>query len=81
MRRKTPDPAEFSRLLAGIDLQKNTGVLPSPCIGICRMDASTGFCVGCLRTIDEIAAWGGATERDKRIIWQVLRQRHDASLC
>ncbi|MDO9217322.1 MAG: DUF1289 domain-containing protein, partial [Lacisediminimonas sp.] len=33
---------------------------PSPCIDICRMEQHTGLCVGCLRTIDEITAWGGA---------------------
>ncbi len=30
----------------------------SPCINICRMHAPTGWCEGCLRTIDEIATWG-----------------------
>lgn len=80
MRRKKVDPAEFGRLLAGIDLAANAGALPSPCIGICRVDASTRFCVGCLRTIDEIATWGGASEGDKRSIWTALRQRYDASL-
>ncbi|MBP7667871.1 MAG: DUF1289 domain-containing protein, partial [Burkholderiaceae bacterium] len=30
----------------------------SPCINICRMHASTGWCEGCLRTIDEITTWG-----------------------
>ena len=29
--------------------------VPSPCIAVCRMDAATGWCEGCLRTLDEIA--------------------------
>ena len=29
----------------------------SPCISVCKMDDSTGLCIGCLRTLDEIAAW------------------------
>ncbi|MFI4988728.1 MAG: DUF1289 domain-containing protein [Alphaproteobacteria bacterium] len=31
----------------------------SPCIGICRLDAASGLCTGCRRTIAEIAAWPG----------------------
>ena len=42
----------------------------SPCIGICRMDDDNRYCAGCLRTIDEIAAWSTATEETR---WQVLR--------
>ena len=38
----------------------------SPCIDVCRMDRRTGLCEGCLRTIDEIAAWGALTESMKR---------------
>lgn len=28
----------------------------SPCIGVCTLDAA-GYCIGCLRTGDEIGAW------------------------
>jgi predicted Fe-S protein YdhL (DUF1289 family) len=31
--------------------------IPSPCVGICRLDADSGFCQGCWRTIAEISAW------------------------
>ena len=30
--------------------------IASPCIGVCTLDAA-GYCVGCLRTGAEIAAW------------------------
>ncbi|PHR59960.1 MAG: DUF1289 domain-containing protein [Robiginitomaculum sp.] len=29
----------------------------SPCLFVCSMDEQSGFCFGCARTIDEIAAW------------------------
>ena len=29
----------------------------SPCIGVCSMDDSTGLCLGCYRTMDEIQQW------------------------
>jgi uncharacterized protein len=50
--------------------------LASPCISVCQMDASTGWCRGCYRTIEEIIQWGQASEADKLSIWQALPQRH-----
>ena len=29
----------------------------SPCIGICTLDSRSGWCLGCKRTVDEIARW------------------------
>jgi predicted Fe-S protein YdhL (DUF1289 family) len=55
------------------------GPVPSPCVSICRMDESTGLCVGCLRTLDEIAFWSVLDEDDKRTVWQALAQRRAAS--
>lgn len=51
--------------------------VPSPCISVCRMDPATGLCEGCLRTLDEIAAWGRMTEQDKREVWAQLAKRID----
>ncbi|NOV27948.1 DUF1289 domain-containing protein [Cupriavidus necator] len=49
--------------------------VPSPCRNVCRMDAASGYCEGCLRTIEEIAAWSSAGDDDKRRIWAQLPQR------
>ncbi|MGH8801473.1 MAG: DUF1289 domain-containing protein [Casimicrobiaceae bacterium] len=38
----------------------------SPCIGVCRIDPQTGWCVGCVRSLDEIAAWGSLDDRMRR---------------
>jgi predicted Fe-S protein YdhL (DUF1289 family) len=40
----------------------------SPCIGICLIDPATRRCRGCLRDIDEIVAWYGASAAEKRAI-------------
>ena len=48
---------------------------PSPCINICRMDATTGYCEGCFRTIDEIACWSGYTDEDKLAVLAKLAAR------
>jgi predicted Fe-S protein YdhL (DUF1289 family) len=49
--------------------------VPSPCISVCRMHAASGLCEGCLRTIDEIAAWSTLDEDAKRSVWLLIEQR------
>ena len=49
--------------------------LPSPCIGVCRLDPAEGVCIGCLRTIDEIAAWPDASPAEQFQIVLQLRIR------
>jgi predicted Fe-S protein YdhL (DUF1289 family) len=39
------------------------------------MSAETGWCEGCLRTIDEIACWSGATREDKLAVLARLDAR------
>ena len=51
------------------------GKVPSPCLSICRMDAVTGLCEGCLRTLDEIATWGMADDAARRAIWMRIGER------
>jgi hypothetical protein len=51
------------------------GEVPSPCVSVCRMDATTGLCEGCLRTIDEIAAWAALDEGRRREVWNSIAQR------
>nr|WP_199068105.1 cysteine-rich CWC family protein [Chromobacterium sp. ASV5] len=44
----------------------------SPCIGQCRLDASGQTCLGCRRTLDEIAGWSGFRAEEKRAVWDRL---------
>ena len=44
----------------------------SPCTSVCRMDARTGWCEGCLRTLDEIAGWSTLADAEKRQVWLLL---------
>jgi uncharacterized protein len=48
----------------------------SPCIAVCQMDAATGWCRGCYRTIEEIIAWGQGSEAYKTAVWQDLPLRY-----
>ena len=52
-----------------------TMTVASPCISVCRMDAATGLCVGCLRTLDEIASWSVFDDDARRDVWKAIAQR------
>jgi uncharacterized protein len=54
-------------------------LIPSPCISVCRMNAQTGWCEGCFRTLDEIAAWSSMSDGDKRAVWKLLPARRARS--
>nr|WP_211467240.1 DUF1289 domain-containing protein [Collimonas silvisoli] len=54
------------------------GHAESPCINVCVMNAGSGLCEGCWRTLDEIAAWSSASDEQKRSIWQHILQRRKA---
>ena len=47
----------------------------SPCINVCRMSPDTGLCEGCLRTLDEIAAWSAMSAEQKRAVLAQLPKR------
>jgi predicted Fe-S protein YdhL (DUF1289 family) len=47
---------------------------------VCRIDPATGWCDGCQRTIDEIAAWGALDDRARREVWKRLPGRRVARI-
>jgi predicted Fe-S protein YdhL (DUF1289 family) len=47
----------------------------SPCISVCVMDAASGLCLGCWRTLDEIAAWSVLDADAKRAVLAAIRER------
>lgn len=49
--------------------------VPSPCVSLCKMNRDSGLCEGCLRTLDEIIAWGKADDDFKRTVWAQLPRR------
>jgi len=51
------------------------GDVPSPCIDVCKMNPDTRLCEGCLRTLDEIAAWAGLSAEEKRAVLARLAAR------
>ncbi|MGE3691180.1 MAG: DUF1289 domain-containing protein [Novosphingobium sp.] len=47
----------------------------SPCISICRIDPATGWCLGCKRTLDEIADWPILNPQRQRQVLLRLKDR------
>ena len=38
--------------------------MKSPCVKVCQMDPRRGLCLGCRRTLDEIARWAGMSHAE-----------------
>lgn len=49
--------------------------VPSPCISVCEMDATSGLCRGCYRTLDEIRLWSQSGDAAKLLVWQQVEAR------
>jgi predicted Fe-S protein YdhL (DUF1289 family) len=49
--------------------------VPSPCQSVCVMHPTTGWCEGCMRTLDEIAAWSRMDKSAKCAVWAQLPDR------
>ncbi|MDF2384622.1 DUF1289 domain-containing protein [Nostoc ellipsosporum NOK] len=50
-------------------------IVESPCVSICVMDAATGWCIGCGRTLAEIAGWGETDQADRDAVMAELPAR------
>ncbi|HEX4895304.1 MAG TPA: DUF1289 domain-containing protein [Solimonas sp.] len=46
----------------------------SPCVQVCKLDARD-ICIGCGRSLREIAAWSSSSREDKLRIVEHARQR------
>jgi len=50
-------------------------LVPSPCISVCRINADSGMCEGCFRTLGEISAWARSGPEMQRELWRTIGQR------
>ncbi|CAN1508619.1 MAG: DUF1289 domain-containing protein [Sulfuritalea sp.] len=49
--------------------------IQSPCVGICTMDDTTGLCLGCYRSLDEIKGWWDMNPQDQKKLLVALEER------
>jgi predicted Fe-S protein YdhL (DUF1289 family) len=52
------------------------GHVTSPCNNICQLNDNK-VCIGCFRTINEIANWTKYTDREKKNIIEQIEKRKD----
>ncbi len=49
--------------------------MKSPCVNVCQMDPARGVCMGCCRTLDEIARWSQMTDMEREHVLAALPSR------
>jgi predicted Fe-S protein YdhL (DUF1289 family) len=49
--------------------------IESPCIRICSIEQESGLCIGCGRTLAEIAGWMRISVEERRAVMAVLPAR------
>lgn len=49
--------------------------IATPCVKVCVVDGASGHCLGCLRTLSEIADWTRMTEAERAAIMAELPDR------
>lgn len=47
----------------------------TPCIAVCMIDPRTNLCLGCGRTLPEIARWGRMDGAERQAVMETLPQR------
>jgi predicted Fe-S protein YdhL (DUF1289 family) len=47
----------------------------TPCVAVCLMDPKTSLCLGCGRTLQEIARWSRMERAERLSIMSTLRRR------
>lgn len=49
--------------------------IATPCVQVCIVEPTTGFCLGCKRTLPEIAQWSRFTDEQRAGIMAELPER------
>jgi predicted Fe-S protein YdhL (DUF1289 family) len=49
--------------------------IETPCIKVCIVDGESGLCLGCQRTLREVAGWRAYSDAERREIMAELPQR------
>jgi uncharacterized protein len=52
-----------------------TSAIASPCIKVCCVEPGSGLCLGCYRTLPEIAQWGRLSGAERERIMAELPAR------
>ena len=50
-------------------------MIETPCVKVCTLDARSGLCLGCGRTVDEIERWTSMNASERRQVMDQLPTR------
>lgn len=50
-------------------------MIASPCVKTCAIDPDTGWCLGCVRDLDEIAGWSTMSDAQKQAVLERIAAR------
>ena len=51
--------------------------ITTPCVKVCAVDGASGYCLGCRRTLAEIAGWARFSDEERAAITAALPDRPD----
>ena len=51
--------------------------IATPCVKVCYVDGKSGLCLGCFRTLPEIARWSRFSDEERAAIMSELPGRKD----
>jgi uncharacterized protein len=51
--------------------------IATPCVQVCVVDGESGLCLGCHRTLAEVAGWSKLTDAERASIMAALPARRD----
>jgi predicted Fe-S protein YdhL (DUF1289 family) len=54
---------------------ENIDEIPSPCVGVCQINSKTKFCLGCWRSLREVAHWSRYSGKEKLGVLDSIKQR------
>jgi predicted Fe-S protein YdhL (DUF1289 family) len=49
----------------------------TPCVKVCAVDGASGYCLGCRRTLPEIAGWARLSDEERAAVMAALPDRPD----
>ena len=49
--------------------------IATPCVMVCAVDGESGLCLGCFRTLTEIATWSRMSDEERATIMSELGER------
>jgi predicted Fe-S protein YdhL (DUF1289 family) len=61
--------------MVAADSAPETKMIESPCVKTCTLDARSGLCLGCGRTIEEIARWTAMSAAERARVMDELPAR------